>query len=299
MKNLNKTLENATAPHVSIIMPVYNNFELTKKCIDSINEAQLETTYEIIIADDGSTDETINIEKYYKNVRLIKTPQNSGFLLNVQNAVQYAKGFYVFLMNNDMIAKPKFLDYLYNTINGDSQIGVVGAAMLNEDGSIQEVGATVFDDGTTQWNCYKQKADMTKIYEVDYCSGCGILFSKEDWDKVGGLDERFVPAYYEDVDLCYKIKYILGKKIICQPKAQIYRLCGKTYSKKAKDICIKNRKKFLEKWGDKLYKKGGMSPNSFLENIFSLKNCDVHKVITILGFKIKFRYKKKKERGKK
>ena len=276
------------APQVSIVIPVYNNFELTKKCIDSINNTELKTSYEIIIADDGSTDETVNLESYYNNVRLIKTPKNLGFLLNVKNAVQYAKGVYVLLMNNDMIVKPKFLDYLYDTIKADNQIGVVGAMMLNENGTIQEVGATVFTDGTTKCNYYKhKKIDTTKTYEVDYCSGCGIMFSKEDWDKIDGFDERYIPAYYEDVDLCYKIKYILNKKIICQPKAQIYHLHGKTYKKKASEICNQSRIKFLEKWKEKLYKTRNITYNNFGEYIFSIKQSDVHKIITFFGLKLK------------
>lgn len=116
MESLQKTLEKDIAPQISIVIPVYNNFELTKKCIDSINNTELKTSFEIIIADDGSTDETVNIESYYNNVRLIKTPQNLGFLLNVKNAVQYAKDIYVFLMNNDMIVEAYEKYYYYSEL---------------------------------------------------------------------------------------------------------------------------------------------------------------------------------------
>ncbi len=283
-------LEKASMPQISIVIPVYNNFELTKNCIDSINNAELKTGYEIIVADDGSTDETLNLEKYYNNVRLIKTPENMGFLLNVKNAVQHAKGSYIFLMNNDMIAKQGFLDYLYNTINNNRQIGVVGAMMLNEDETIQEVGGTVYINGSSECNyAGQEQIDTSELYDADYCSGCGIMFSKEDWDKLGGFDERFVPAYYEDTDLCFQIKYILGKKVVCQPKAQIYHFHSKTYNEKASAIIDKNRAKFLEKWKDKLYKKRIFKYNGFLERIFSIKKIGYHKVITILGIRLKFK----------
>ena len=91
----NSHIQKKISIDVSIVIPVYNNFEVTKKCIDSINKTNLKTSYEIIIADDGSTDETQNIENYYNNVKLIKTPKNLGFLLNVNNAVCCRCAYYV------------------------------------------------------------------------------------------------------------------------------------------------------------------------------------------------------------
>ena len=290
-------VEEFSSPQVSIVIPVYNNFELTKNCIDSINNANLKTNYEIIIADDGSTDETINIEKYFKNVKLVKTPYNMGFLLNVKNAIKHAQGDYIFLMNNDMVAKPKFLDYLYTTITSPKNIGVVGAMMLNEDDTIQEVGGTVYRDAVTEWNYTgKKRVNTSKLYNADYCSGCGIIFSKSDWNLLGGFDERFIPAYYEDVDLCYRIKYELNKRIVCCPKSQIYHLCGKTYSEKAHNLGQQNRQKFLDKWKDKLYKDKKIkkiSHKHFYQYLFSIINDEGrrHKVITIGGFKIAIRRK--------
>lgn len=301
--------EQYARPKVSIVMPVYNNFELTKHCIDSINNAKLKTNYEIIIADDCSTDETQNIEKYYSNVKLIRPDKNLGFLLNVKNAIQHAKGEYIFLMNNDMIVKPRFLDYLYNTISRNKNIGIVGAMMLNKNGTIQEAGGTVFVDGSAAWNYNKyKKINTTKTFNVDYCSGCGIMFSKKDWDELGGFDERFAPAYYEDTDFCFQIKYNLGKQVVCQPKAQIYHFHGKTYNEDLYKLCNTNRAKFIEKWGNKLYKTQETFKNEqqkqlfnygeFIKNIFSIQNCNIHKVVTILGVKLKIKSKKLTARKK-
>ena len=280
---------------VSIVIPVYNKFELTKQCIDSINGAGNETSYEIIIADDGSSDETVNIENYFSNVKRVKTPKNLGFLLNIKNAIPYSNGEYVFLMNNDMIPKAKFLDYLYKTITETQKLGVVGAMMLNSDDTIQEVGGSVYCNGYTLWNHKGEKnIDLNKLYEVDYCSGCGILFSKSDWEKVHGFDEIFAPAYFEDVDLCYKIKYNLNKGIVCQPKAQIYHLCSETYKESAVALVERNRIKFNNKWKSKIYKEptlANVKHKHFIQNIFSVVNIfnKSYKVLTILGFKFKIK----------
>ena len=164
--------------------------------------------------------------------------------------------------------------------------------MLNPDDTIQEVGGTVYINGSSECNyAGQEQIDTSKLYDADYCSGCGIMFSKADWDKLGGFDERFVPAYYEDTDLCYQIKYILGKKVVCQPKAQIYHFHSKTYNAKASAIIDKNRTKFKEKWADKLYKKRIFKYNGFSERIFSVKKIGIHKVVTILGIRLKIKSK--------
>ena len=91
-----------------------------------------------------------------------------------------------------------------------------------------------------------------KLVECDYCSGCSILFLKSDWDKLNGFDEKFSPAYYEDTDFNFRMRYILNKKVVCNPKSRIYHYRNMTYSEKASIFCEKNCTYFLEKWGKQL-----------------------------------------------
>ena len=88
-------------PLVSIIIPVYNQFEYTYNCLKSIMLNSGDVKYEILIANDCSTDCTKDIEKVAKNVRLITTEKNVRFLLNCNNAAKYAKGKYILFLNND------------------------------------------------------------------------------------------------------------------------------------------------------------------------------------------------------
>jgi len=213
-------------PVISIVMPVYNQYKVTYECLKSICYYKPEVPFEIIIADDGSTDGTRYIEKNIPGLRVVKTSGGLGFLANIQNAVPYARGKYVFLMNNDMMVTEGWLDSLYQMITKDETIGIVGSLNLNPDGDIQEYGASIGKDGHAHISKMQGKKDVDidalSPVECDYCSGCSILFEKSDWDKLGGFDKQFSPAYYEDTDFNFRMRFILHKKIVCNPKSRIF-----------------------------------------------------------------------------
>src|SRR5260221_8761154 len=99
-------------PIVSIIIPVFNGWAMTYKCLKSIYENTISTEYEVIIADDGATDETRNIKDYIKNIGVIRNKENLGFLNNCNNASKSAKGKFILLLNNDTEVKPAWLSRL-------------------------------------------------------------------------------------------------------------------------------------------------------------------------------------------
>ena len=240
-------------PKISIVIPVYNQFKVTYECLKSIAYYKPRVTFEIIIADDCSTDNTKKIEKIVPGVKSIRTKGNYGFLKNVKNAVKYAKGEYIFLMNNDMLVTDNWLDSLYETIIKDDKIGIVGSLTLNQDGSAQEFGAKLDEEAHCHFNeIQTEEIENLQEQEVQYCSGCSMLFSKSDWDKLDGFDEQYNTAYYEDTDFNFKMRYNLGKKIICQPKSKIYHIRNLTYSTSANKFSRINRILFLKKWGERL-----------------------------------------------
>ena len=236
------------SPDISIVIPVYNQFKITYECLKSIAYYRPNVPFEIIIADDCSTDKTKNIEKLIPGLKVVRTTGNFGFLKNVNNAMKYAKGKYVFLMNNDMLVTENWLDSSYEYIKQKDNIGIVGSICLNFEGSVQEYGAYLDSEGYAHLNIRDTYDDLV-VQESDYCSGCSILFSKSDWEKLAGFDEQFSPAYYEDTDFSYGVKYQLNKKIICNPGSKIYHYRGKTYSYAAGSISEINREKFIKKWG--------------------------------------------------
>lgn len=242
----NFAFKQCNEPLVSIIIPTYNQYKYTKSCLWSILKNTPKIPYEIIIGDDCSQDETQNIADHIKGLKFIRHEQKEGFLLNVNKTVSFAKGEYIVLMNNDIVAQKNWLKYLLKIIKSDKNIGYVGARYLYADGTNQEVGSLLDKEAFS--HSQKTYSLVDQVKEVDFCSACGVLLKKATWDKVGGFDAIFKPAYYEDVDLCFKIKYHLGLKVMRQPKAKMYHFQGVTYSEKAHDISNQNRVKFLNKW---------------------------------------------------
>ncbi len=257
-------------PVVTIVIPVYNNFDYTYKCLQSILENSEDTSYEIIIADDNSSDETINLAQYAQNITIIKDGINRGFLLNCNNAAQYARGTYILFLNNDTQVQSQWLSSLVELIESDATIGMVGSKLVYPDGKLQEAGGIIWNDASG-WN-YGHRDDPTKpeynyVKEVDYISGASLMIKKTLWETIGGFDERYVPAYYEDSDLAFEVRKH-GYKVVYQPKSVVVHFEGISngidLGSGIKKYQVVNREKFIDKWKDELEK--NHFPNA--ENVF-------------------------------
>lgn len=247
-------------PIVSIIIPVYNKFRYTYACLKSIYKHTDLDKIEVIITDDASTDETRHIDRYVKNVKVIKNAQPLGFLKNCNNASKYAKGNYILFLNNDTQVQADWLDWLLKTFNYDKKIGMVGSKLVYPDGRLQEAGGIIWKDGTG-WNYGRlddpNKPEYNYVKEVDYISGACILIKKELWDEIGGFDERYTPAYFEDTDLAFEIRK-RGYKVVYQPKSVVVHFEGISHGRDISEGIKRyqeiNREKFVKKWNEILEK---------------------------------------------
>lgn len=245
-------------PLVSIIIPVYNQFKYTYSCLASILENTKGLSYEIIIADDMSTDETTDMDRYSENITVIRDGVNRGFLLNCNNAAKHAKGKYVFFLNNDTNVQENWLDHLLRLIESDSMIGMVGSKLVYPDGRQQEAGGIIWNDASG-WNYGRlddpEKSEYNYVKEVDYISGAAILIRHDLWRQLGGFDEHYVPAYFEDTDLAFAVRK-LGYKVMLQPQSVIVHFEGISHGTDTgsgiKSYQITNKEKFLQKWKNEL-----------------------------------------------
>jgi len=249
------------SPTVSVIIPVYNQVFHTLACLISLFESAPKACFEVIIADDCSTDETATIlAKFSDRIRIVRTPGNLGFLKNCNHAAKAAKGEFVVFLNNDMVLLPEWLDSLVATISKDRECGMVGSKLLNLDGTLQEAGGIFWNDGSA-WNYGRGQNPMAPEFnykkEVDYCSGASICLRKEVWDAVGGFDEIYAPAYCEESDLAFRLR-ARGLKTIYQPRSVGIHLegvsCGTDTAQGIKAYQVENQKKLLARWSGVLKK---------------------------------------------
>lgn len=245
-------------PAVSIIIPVFNQWDFTRQCIESIQAHDQGVSYEIVLADDCSTDETTEAARYFPGVRVVRGGLNAGFIGNCNRAAKEALGRYLFFLNNDTVVQPGCLKSLTDTIEADPTIGIVGPKLLYPDGSLQEAGGIIWKD-TTGWN-YGQGQDKTKPEfnyrrEVDYISGAALMIRRDLWEGISGFDERYAPAYFEDADMAFSVR-ARGYRVVFQPRAEIIHFEGKSHGTDinagVKANQIRNMPRFREKWAHAL-----------------------------------------------
>ncbi len=248
----------ATQPDVSIIIPVYNQFSYTYNCLKSILVSEPKLNYEIIIADDGSTDKTRKIKKYCKNITVIKNSKNLGFIKNCNLASTAVRGKYILFLNNDTEVLPLAISYLLDTIRADDKIGAVGGKIILSDQTLQEAGSIIWRDGSCLGygrGDSPLKPEYLYVREVDYCSGAFLLTPRKLFLGLGKFDEQFAPAYYEDTDYCTSV-INSGYKVIYQPLATIIHYESVSHGEKQTiDLQNKNCQRFKNKWINYLEKK--------------------------------------------
>lgn len=244
-------------PKVSIIIPVYNQIDYTYACLASILENTHDISYEIIIADDVSTDATKELSKFAENIIISRNEVNLGFLKNCNNAAKLAKGQYIMFLNNDTKVCRNWLYWLVELMDRDVQAGMAGSKLLYPDGKLQEAGGIIWSDGSG-WN-YGRNDDPDKcqynyVRETDYISGAAIIIRHELWKKIGGFDERFAPAYCEDSDFAFEVRKA-GYKVLYQPKSEVIHFEGVSNGTDVngtglKRYQVENSVKLKEKWKD-------------------------------------------------
>jgi GT2 family glycosyltransferase len=258
------TVPSFEEPIVSIIIPAYNGWKVTNKCIRSIIQHTHHIAYEVILADDFSTDETKNIADSITNIIHIRNDKNVGFLDNCNNAVKYTTGKYILMLNNDTEVTDNWLLPLVSLIEKDATIGMVGSKLIYPDGKLQEAGGILWNNGSgANYGNGKNPnaAEYNYVKEADYVSGASILIRKDVWLAVGGFDERYSPAYYEDTDLAFQVRK-QGYKVMYQPLSEVIHFEGysngtdkdKNDSQSIKSYQVINHKKFEEKWREVLQK---------------------------------------------
>jgi len=246
---------------VSIIIPVFNQFQYTHACLASLQTIEQEARFEVIVVDDGSTDETADLISRVPNLIYVRNETNSGFVTSCNRGAAQARGKYLVFLNNDTTVKSGWLTALLETFADEPRAGIVGSKLIYPDGRLQEAGCITWRDATG-WNYGKfddpRKPEYNYVREVDYCSGAALMIPNSLFQNVGGFDSRYAPAYYEDTDLAFKVRN-QGYRVLYQPLAEIVHYEGvtggkdlSTGAKKHQEI---NRATFAERWTNELQEK--------------------------------------------
>lgn len=249
----------ADLPSVSIVIPVHGGMAHTDACLRQLQATiPQHAELEIIVVDDGSLDESADALARWcgREPRLIVLANdgNRGFVESCNRGAAAAHHDVLVFLNNDTLTQADWLPPLVMPLR-TSTVGAVGAKLLYPDGSLQEAGCVVFNDGSA-WNFGKGSEDPDEplfscVREVDYCSAAVLATRRTDFMGCGGFDTRFAPAYYEDTDYCFSLRS-QGLKVVYQPASVVVHIEGATAGNDetagAKRSQLVNRAKFAEKW---------------------------------------------------
>ena len=213
-------------PECSIVIAAYKNGEMLKDCLESIDAClgPPGESHEVVVVINGAQFEFGSaLIPALKGVRLIESAVNLGFSGGYNLGCAQARGKYLVLLNDDTMVEPDWLSALVAAVEREPGIGAVGSCNLTTDGEIDEAGSVVFNDGSTMAAGRGMEAGSTEwdfVRDVDYCSASSLLVTRDAWNAVGGLDDRYHPAYHEDVDLCLRIR-AAGFRIVYEPRSRV------------------------------------------------------------------------------
>lgn len=275
---------------------------LLENCLSSIQKFTSDVDYEIIIIDNNSTDGEIeSVTNQFENIVLIKNEKNEGFAKANNRGAQIAKGKYLMLLNNDTILFENSVKVLLDYARKQSNHFVLSCKLLNPDNSLQLsaykfpnilrlIGATFFLDQLFPTFKAFNKYDLTIINashlsNVDAVVGALLFLKKETFFDLKGFDERFY-FYYEDIDLCQRLKN-RGGVTIYVPDTAIYHIGGAT-AEKSLWFYAKNRSISRIQYAQKNFRSFYKSIFIFTEQLGKLYKLLIFVLIGILSFNRKY-----------
>ena len=241
-------------PEFSIVIPCHNQHLYTFHCLKSILDHLADERVEVIVVDDESSDETSAMLAGISGITVLRNDENMGFIKTCNRGAEAANGEYLVLLNNDTEVTAGWLRAMRDTFTEFPDAGMVGAKLLYADNGLQEAGGIVWQDGSA-WNFGRRddpsKPEYSYCRRVDYCSGACLMLPLADFRALNGFDELYVPAYYEDTDLAFRIRDT-GKQVYFQPNARVYHFegisSGTDLTSGMKQYQVVNRDKFFERW---------------------------------------------------
>lgn len=236
----------------SIVILTYNNFNYTKDCVESIKKYTKKNSYEIIIVDNLSTDETRDWLKKQKDLKVILNDENKGFPKGCNQGIEIANpNNDILLLNNDTIVTTNWLENLKICLYSNDLVGAVGS-VSNHQENLQGVDFTYNDFVEMQKLAKKNNiSDSNQWEEKVFLIGFCILIKRDVLNKIGLLDEEYSPGYVEDNDLSLRIIDAGYKLMLCHDSF-IHHYLGTAFRKdlnKFYPILYRNRTYFESRWG--------------------------------------------------
>jgi len=236
----------------SIIIVNWNNSQLLRNCLNSIPRTNPDGKYEIIVVDNASSDNSVEMVKQeFPNVNLIENKANFGFAKATNIGIEASKGDIILLLNSDAELKTEnTFKEVEQFFDQHHEIGIVGVNMIFPDGVPQSPGGKFISN----WQLFKyqvlflssplfyrlkkkySRGKKREFHDIDYVSGACLFVNRKVLDDIGLLNESFF-MYGEDMEFCYRAKQKDWRRVIL-PSIEVIHLKGQSTKKNIENILI-------------------------------------------------------------
>jgi GT2 family glycosyltransferase/SAM-dependent methyltransferase len=238
---------------VSIIIGTHNNLPVLQRAVESVLR-HTPPGYELIVANNASSDGTgvylASID--YPHLKVIQNTENKSFAAFNNQGQAIASREYVLYLNDDIEAFPGWIEPLIDTLDRNPRVGAVGSRLLYPDGTVQHDGKMFKRDDLTPYhvNMHGKAPRDESAIEVDALTAACLMVRKE----LGGYSEDYLRGYYEDTDLCMRIKS-QGYALVLHRGSVLIHYHGMSMARNqtaTEEAQARNREIFLRRWADKL-----------------------------------------------
>lgn len=239
---------------LSVVMVAHGAWDWTFRALAALAEHTSEA-HEVIVVDNASPDETLErLTKDFPHVQVIANTENVGFGPASNQGVEATTAPVTVLLNTDALVLPGWAAPLIAALT-EQDVVATAPMLLHLDGSLQEAGVLVARDGTVAvYGDGGDADDPAYLFprQVDYASAACLAVRRDAFLAVGGFDDRYAPAYYEDADLGLALA-ARGGRVVYVPASRVqHARYGSGSPEAALELSERNRRRFVRRWADEL-----------------------------------------------
>jgi GT2 family glycosyltransferase len=205
----------------SVIIPVWNGEAVVRQCLSALFSSSADAPFEVICVDNASRDGSLDVLRQWPSIHLIPQCVNLGFAGGITAGVAAASGDLLFLLNQDAVVRKGWLRAVIDALEASPEAGVAGCTIYNADGSLDHAGARIARPRAE--GIHLTEVGDNKPRAVEYVTGAAMAIRRSCWDALGGLDQGFYPAYFEEADFCLRAAE-KGIATLYAPKAEVDHL---------------------------------------------------------------------------
>ncbi len=249
------TLQTLRRPTASVIVVTYNNLDLTKICLQSLEHTIDREWVEIIVVDNASSDGTVEFLQDWVGAasgrRIIVNVENRGFAAANNQGLALARGDYLVMLNNDTEVTAGWIQTLMNHLRCDPTIGMIGP-VTNNIGNEARIKIRYDDSRDMQRKARKYTlSHLGEVFAIRTLAFFCVMLARRVYETVGPLDEVFGLGFFEDDDYCRRVEQA-GWRLVCAEDAFVHHALSASFNKLGSGrqaLLEKNRVIYEAKWG--------------------------------------------------